>query len=108
MVLLPYHSHSDVFRGSHLSYHETVQDVYRQAAQTPDGSLCCTSRPPMYLPGLVVPPIMHEMNYGCGTTVHLADMRADQTILYVGVGGGLEALQFAYFARRAGGVIGND
>jgi ubiquinone/menaquinone biosynthesis C-methylase UbiE len=26
-------------------------------------------------------------------------------VLYVGVGGGLEALQFAYFSRRSGGVI---
>ncbi|NOY27256.1 MAG: methyltransferase domain-containing protein [Oligoflexia bacterium] len=51
---------------------------------------------------------MLEMNYGCGTTVHLGDLRDDQTILYVGVGGGLEALQFAWFARRPGGVIAVD
>jgi ubiquinone/menaquinone biosynthesis C-methylase UbiE len=30
------------------------------------------------------------------------------TVLYVGVGGGLEALQFAYFSRRAAGVIAVD
>ena len=51
---------------------------------------------------------MREMDYGCGTTVHLEDMEAEQTVLYVGVGGGLEALQFAYFARRPGGVIAID
>ncbi len=62
----------------------------------------------MSLPGLVVPPIMLEMNYGCGSTVHLADMRQHQTVLYVGVGGGLEALQLAYFTRRTGGVIAID
>ena len=91
-----------------MSYHTTVQQVYRKAAATPDGSLCCVPQTPRYLPGLVIPPIMHEMNYGCGSTVHLQDMREDQRVLYVGVGGGLEALQFAYFTRRPGGVIAID
>jgi SAM-dependent methyltransferase len=91
-----------------VTYHATIQEVYREAAETPDGSLCCVHQVPLFLPGLNVPPIMHEMNYGCGTTVHLQDMREDQRVLYVGVGGGLEALQFAYFARRPGGVIAID
>jgi ubiquinone/menaquinone biosynthesis C-methylase UbiE len=51
---------------------------------------------------------MYEMDYGCGTTIHLEDMKEDQRILYVGVGGGLEALQLAYFTRRPGGVIAVD
>ncbi|NNF44608.1 MAG: methyltransferase domain-containing protein [Phycisphaerales bacterium] len=51
---------------------------------------------------------MHEMNYGCGTTIHLQDMTAGQRVLYVGVGGGLEALEFAYFSRVPGGVIAVD
>ncbi len=91
-----------------MSYHTTVQQVYRKAAEVPDGSLCCVPNARMYLPGLDIPPIMHEMNYGCGSTVHLQDMREDQRVLYVGVGGGLEALRFAYFARRPGGVIAID
>jgi ubiquinone/menaquinone biosynthesis C-methylase UbiE len=48
---------------------------------------------------------MLAMNYGCGSTVDPRDLRPDDTILYVGVGGGLEALQFAYFTRRPGSVI---
>ena len=91
-----------------MSYHTTVQDVYRKAAQEPDGSLCCVPQAPQYLPGLHIPSIMHEMNYGCGSTVHPQDMKKDQTVLYVGVGGGLEALQLAYFARRPGAVIAVD
>ena len=51
---------------------------------------------------------MHEMNYGCGTTIHLQDMRPDASMLYVGVGGGLEALQLAYFARRPGAIVAVD
>jgi len=91
-----------------LSYHATVQDVYRKAAETPNASLCCVPHTGRYLPGLEIPPIMLRMNYGCGSTVHLQDMTEGQTILYVGVGGGLEALQLAYFARRPGGVIAID
>ncbi|MEM8671708.1 MAG: arsenosugar biosynthesis arsenite methyltransferase ArsM [Planctomycetota bacterium] len=91
-----------------LNYHETVRDLYRDAATRPADDLCCVAEKPRYLPGLVVPDIMHEMNYGCGSTVHLQDMRDDQRVLYVGVGGGLELLQLAYFARRPGAVIGVD
>ena len=90
------------------NYHDTVRDVYRDAALRPAANLCCVPQAPRYLPGLNIPDIMYEMNYGCGTTVHLQDMREDQTVLYVGVGGGLEALQLAYFSRRPGGVIAID
>ena len=93
---------------SRVSYHTTVRQVYRKAAEVPDGSLCCVPQAPMYMPGLDIPSIMHEMNYGCGSTVHLQDMREDQRVLYVGIGGGLEALRFAYFARRPGGVVAID
>jgi SAM-dependent methyltransferase len=51
---------------------------------------------------------MQEMNYGCGTTVQANELGNSPTVLYVGVGGGLEALQFAYFSRRPGGVIAVD
>jgi ubiquinone/menaquinone biosynthesis C-methylase UbiE len=74
----------------------------------PDGALCCVTQAPRYLPGLEIPEIMYDMDYGCGTTIHLEDMNKDQTVLYVGVGGGLEALQLAYFARRPRGVIAVD
>ena len=90
------------------SYLQTTRDVYAQAAANPDAQLCCTTSPVWALPGLTVPTEMLEMNYGCGTTVHFGDLRDDMTILYVGVGGGLEALQFAWFARRPAGVIAID
>lgn len=91
-----------------MSYHSTVQDVYRDAAAAPAENLCCVPQGPRFLPGLDVPDIMHEMNYGCGTTIHLQDMLPGQRMLYVGVGGGLEALQLAYFNRSPGGVIAVD
>jgi SAM-dependent methyltransferase len=51
---------------------------------------------------------MLEMNYGCGSTTHPRDLVNNPSILYVGVGGGMEVLQFAYFSRREGAVIGID
>jgi SAM-dependent methyltransferase len=70
--------------------------------------LCCTTTPIWQLPGLDIPKIMLEMNYGCGSTVNPRDLVNDPKILYVGVGGGMELLQFAYFSRQKGGVVGVD
>jgi len=89
-------------------YRETVKDVYAAAARSPDATLCCVPGTQFVLPGLDVPARMLEMNYGCGATVHPEDLAGSAPILYIGVGGGLEALQFAYFRRRPGGVIAVD
>ena len=91
-----------------MSYLETTKDVYKNAALTPDVGLCCTTNPIWELPGLKIPKIMQEMNYGCGSTVHPRDLVNNPKILYVGVGGGMELLQFAYFSRQKNGVIGVD
>ena len=90
------------------SYLEVTKDVYKEAALTPDVGLCCTTNPIWELPGLKIPKIMQEMNYGCGSTVSPRDLSNNPTILYVGVGGGMELLQFSYFNRTAGGTIGID
>lgn len=86
---------------------ETI-NVYRDAALQPNVGLCCTTTPVWQLPGLTIPKIMQEMNYGCGSTVYPRDLVNDPNILYVGVGGGMEVLQFAYFSRKTNGVIGVD
>ncbi|HSN39079.1 MAG TPA: arsenosugar biosynthesis arsenite methyltransferase ArsM [Burkholderiales bacterium] len=90
------------------SYLTTTRDVYKEAALNPQQGLCCTTTPVWQLPGLSIPKKMLAMNYGCGSTVNPRDLANDPTILYVGVGGGMEVLQFAYFTRRKGGVIGLD
>ena len=51
---------------------------------------------------------MQEMNYGCGSTVHARDLTNNPKMLYVGVGGGMELLQFSYFNREKNGVVGID
>ena len=91
-----------------MSYLETTHNVYKEAALTPDVGLCCTTNPIWELPGLKIPRIMQEMNYGCGSTVHARDLTNNPKMLYVGVGGGMELLQFSYFNRQEGGVIGID
>jgi SAM-dependent methyltransferase len=90
------------------NYLETTRDFYREAALQPSPGLCCTTSPIWQLPELAIPERMLAMNYGCGTTVHPRDLSKSPTILYVGVGGGMEILQFAYFSRRSGGVVGVD
>jgi SAM-dependent methyltransferase len=91
-----------------MTYLDTTANFYRDAAITPNVGLCCTTSPVWALPGLDMPKRMLEMNYGCGTTVNPRDLVNSPTVLYVGVGGGMELLQFAYFSRRAGAVIGVD
>jgi SAM-dependent methyltransferase len=88
--------------------HIVTRDVYKEAALNPQQGLCCTTTPIWQLPDLTIPTRMLEMNYGCGSTVNPRDLVNSPTILYVGVGGGMEVLQFAYFSRRKGGVIGLD
>lgn len=87
---------------------QSLRELYGEAARTPDPTLCCVEGGAFQLPDLAVPQAMWEMNYGCGSTVHPGDLTGTAPILYIGVGGGLEALQFAYFRRRAGGVIAVD
>jgi SAM-dependent methyltransferase len=90
------------------SYLDETVNVYRDAALTPDVGLCCTTTPIWALPGLDMPSIMLEMNYGCGSTVNPRDLVNEPTVLYVGVGGGMEVFQFSYFSRKKNGVIGVD
>ena len=91
-----------------MSYLEATTDLYKEAALSPEVGLCCTTNPVWQFPGLSIPKIMQEMNYGCGSTVSAQELVNDPKVLYVGVGGGMELLQFAYFSRQEGGVTGID
>ncbi|MCK5551209.1 MAG: arsenosugar biosynthesis arsenite methyltransferase ArsM, partial [Hyphomicrobiaceae bacterium] len=89
-------------------YHSTTRNLYKEAALNPDQGLCCTTTPIWQLPELAIPNRMLQMNYGCGSTVNPRDLVGSPTVLYVGIGGGMEVLQFAYFSRREGSIIGLD
>jgi len=86
----------------------TAKNVYKEAALKPDKGLCCTTTPVWQLPDLNMVPKMLEMNYGCGSTVHPRDLANNPVVLYVGIGGGMELLQFSYFSRKKSAVIGID
>jgi len=90
------------------SYLETTKEIYKDAALTPNVGLCCTTTPVWQLPELNIPDKMIAMNYGCGSTVNPRDLVNNPDILYVGAGGGMELLQFSYFSRAKGKVIGID
>ncbi|MBK6545364.1 MAG: arsenosugar biosynthesis arsenite methyltransferase ArsM [Saprospiraceae bacterium] len=90
------------------SYIETTKNVYKEAALNPEVGLCCTTTPIWRFPELEIPQKMLEMNYGCGSTVSPRDLVHNPSILYVGIGGGMELLQFAYFSRKESAVIGLD
>jgi SAM-dependent methyltransferase len=89
-------------------YQDVTNALYRSAALSPNVGLCCTTTPVWQLKDLHIPQRMLDMNYGCGSTVNQRDLANDPRILYVGVGGGMELLQFAYYSRQPGGVIGVD
>ncbi len=89
-------------------YLDTTKNVYKEAAENPQVGLCCTTTPVWQLPGLSIPNKMLEMNYGCGSTVNPRDLVNNPKVLYVGVGGGMELLQFSYFSRQIGNIIGVD
>lgn len=93
---------------SNSSYLDATTDLYRDAALTPNVGLCCTTTPIWQLPDLDMPKRMQQMNYGCGSTVNARDLVNSPKVLYVGVGGGMELLQFAYFSREKDAVIGVD
>ncbi len=91
-----------------MSYLDTVAEFYSEVAIKPQVGLCCVQSNPTHFPGLNIPEQMQEMNYGCGTTIHPQEINHKSSVLYVGVGGGLEALQFAYFCRQPGAIIAVD
>ena len=91
-----------------MSYLETTKSVYKDAALTPDIGLCCTTTRTWQFRGLPIPKAMQEMKHGVGMTANLRDLVNNPKILYVGVGGGMELLQFSYFSRQNNGVIGVD
>jgi len=86
-------------------YLEAIADFYDEVARQPEVGLCCVGGNKLSLVDLCVPPEMEAMDYGCGSSVSPRDLSGSPRVLYVGVGGGKEALQFAYFSRVRGGVV---
>ena len=86
----------------------TVRDLYTKAATTTIGNLCCNPKRRLFEGSVVFPDDMLKSDYGCGTTVHPQDFTPGMKVLYVGVGGGMEALAFAYLTRAPHSVLAVD
>lgn len=75
-----------------------------KAAPAGGGDFCCVDGARWRFPDLRIPNEMMEW-IGCAATVRPTDLAGERPVLFFGAGSGLEALQFAYFRRRPGGVI---
>jgi SAM-dependent methyltransferase len=89
-----------------MSYLDAVTGFYEDVARDPTIGLCCVGGADLTFPDLHVPTAMEETSYGCGSSVHPQDLAGRPSVLYIGIGGGKEVLQLAYFSRKPGGVIG--
>jgi hypothetical protein len=54
------------------NYLDATVNLYRDAALTPDVGLY--NHTYLKFPGLEIPKIMQEMNYGCGSTISAQDL----------------------------------
>ncbi|MEW6737234.1 MAG: methyltransferase domain-containing protein [Acidobacteriota bacterium] len=88
-----------------INVEQSVKDRYSHAAQTAEASLCCPIEyDPRYL--AVIPPEILERDYGCGDPSRY--VRAGETVLDLGSGGGKICYIAAQIVGPQGCVIGVD
>ena len=88
-----------------LNHEVTVKQRYSAAAQAPESALCC---PIEYPPDLLkaIPPEVLEKDYGCGDPSRY--LKAGETVLDLGSGGGKICFVAAQIVGPRGKVIGID
>jgi arsenite methyltransferase len=95
------------------SIHSAVREHYATIARTQQsGDACCSSDccNSLYTAESVVdlPGSVTELSLGCGDPVSLADIRAGDTVLDLGSGGGIDCFLAAKRTGPAGHIIGVD
>ena len=91
--------------------HEAVRERYGEIARRQTDSCCSTSCcSPLYSADqlLDLPSSVTDLSLGCGDPVSLADIRAGDTVLDLGSGGGIDCFLAAKRVGPAGRVIGVD
>ncbi len=89
------------------SVRDGVKEFYGKAAVKPAEMLCCpvsyTAEDISHIPEDAV-----EVSYGCGSPIAAADLKAGETVLDLGSGGGIDCFIAAKKVGKDGRVVGVD
>ncbi|MBI4378227.1 MAG: methyltransferase domain-containing protein [Nitrospinae bacterium] len=87
--------------------YRVVQEFYSKAADEPKADLCC---PIKYDDADIrhIPEEVLKRFYGCGSPITMADVSADECVLDLGSGGGIDCFIAAKRVGKNGRVIGVD
>ncbi|WP_371379997.1 DUF2703 domain-containing protein [Sporomusa aerivorans] len=58
-----------------------------------------------FLPGMAIPAKMNGMKYEFSINPYCSEIKAEETVVCIGAGTGIAALQYSYFTRRKASVI---
>lgn len=86
---------------------QKVSDRYAKAASTGEQMCCPTSYDMRHLKTFIPEEVL-KISYGCGTPAGLQTVRAGETVLDIGSGGGIDCFEASRLVGPAGRVIGID
>jgi arsenite methyltransferase len=86
---------------------QTVSERYAKAASTGE-QMCCPTSYDMGHLKTFIPDEVLNISYGCGTPAGLKTVRAGETVLDIGSGGGIDCFEASRLVGPAGYVIGID
>ncbi len=86
---------------------QKVSDRYAKAASTGE-QMCCPTSYDMGHLKTFIPEEVLKISYGCGTPAGLKTVRAGETVLDIGSGGGIDCFEASRLVGPSGRVIGID
>uniref|UniRef100_UPI001180E24C methyltransferase domain-containing protein n=1 Tax=Nitrospira cf. moscoviensis SBR1015 TaxID=96242 RepID=UPI001180E24C len=86
---------------------QKVSERYAQAASTGE-QMCCPTSYDMGHLKTFIPEAVLKISYGCGTPAGLKTVRAGETVLDIGSGGGIDCFEASRLVGPTGHVIGID
>lgn len=86
---------------------QKVSDRYARAASTGE-QMCCPTSYDMGHLKTFIPEEVLKISYGCGTPAGLKTVRAGETVLDIGSGGGIDCFEASRLVGPSGHVIGID